>query len=502
MTSDTTKSVAKSLVLLLIHLDLGFLQHFVDGHSIQKRSTVCYDKLGCFSNSGAFFSAQRPLTVVPETPDSIKTKFRLYTREDRTSGLLLDARYLDSAHLSTQWPNLKVRPTKFITHGFLDNPSVVTWMSDMKDELLKYGDFNVVIVDWSHGNLPPYTQATANTRVVGAQIAVLLELLMEQRGMKATDFHLIGHSLGAHTSGYAGERTPGLGRITGLDPAGPYFEGTDKIVRLDPSDAQFVDVIHTDAERLIQLGFGLKQQVGHMDFYPNLGHDQPGCEPDPIGQLTEYGLVQGVSEVAACNHLRSYKFFTESINSRCPFQAFPCASEEDFKANKCLSCQGNGCASMGMHADKNRPSPQQHVKYYLSTADHAPFCEYHLQITVKLGQGDSEFGNLALMVRGSNSVTSRLTLNSSPVTLSPGSTFKFYVGVPSDIGSVQSVDFSWHHVQTITDPLHWNILGTRHPKIAIDEVDVYRMENQADIHLCAKSRQVETDHTLQIASTC
>ena len=32
----------------------------------------------------------------------------------------------------------------------------------------------------------------------------------------------------------------------GLDPAEPYFEGTDPVVRLDPSDAAFVDVIHTD----------------------------------------------------------------------------------------------------------------------------------------------------------------------------------------------------------------------------------------------------------------
>lgn len=35
--------------------------------------------------------------------------------------------------------------------------------------------------------------------------------------------------------------------ITGLDPAQPYFQGTPPEVRLDKTDAEFVDVIHTDS---------------------------------------------------------------------------------------------------------------------------------------------------------------------------------------------------------------------------------------------------------------
>ena len=40
----------------------------------------------------------------------------------------------------------------------------------------------------------------------------------------------------------------------GLDPAGPQFEKKDPKVRLDPTDALFVDAIHTDGDSLIQLG--------------------------------------------------------------------------------------------------------------------------------------------------------------------------------------------------------------------------------------------------------
>ena len=45
-----------------------------------------------------------------------------------------------------------------------------------------------------------------------------------------------------------------LGRITGLDPAEPHFEHTHPKVRLDETDAFYVDVIHTDANPLMSLG--------------------------------------------------------------------------------------------------------------------------------------------------------------------------------------------------------------------------------------------------------
>lgn len=40
----------------------------------------------------------------------------------------------------------------------------------------------------------------------------------------------------------------------GLDPAEPSFEGTDPAVRLDPTDAAFVDVIHTDCGPIVAGG--------------------------------------------------------------------------------------------------------------------------------------------------------------------------------------------------------------------------------------------------------
>ena len=77
----------------------------------------------------------------------------------------------------------------------------------------------MIAVDWSTGARPPnYFQGTANTRVVGAQTATLIKTL-EEVGVDLADVHIIGHSRGAQSAGYAGEKftTKKIGRITGLE---------------------------------------------------------------------------------------------------------------------------------------------------------------------------------------------------------------------------------------------------------------------------------------------
>ena len=91
-------------------------------------------------------------------------------------------------------------------------------MADYHDQILQ-DDMNVIVVDWQKGAALPYGQATANTRVVGAQIAQLANQLMNITGATPDTFHIIGHSLGAHVAGYAGARIHDLGRISG----GPFY---------------------------------------------------------------------------------------------------------------------------------------------------------------------------------------------------------------------------------------------------------------------------------------
>jgi hypothetical protein len=65
---------------------------------------------------------------------------------------------------------------------------------------------------------PNYVAAVLNARLTGAHIAELIEFLVAKTGAKLKDFHIIGHSLGAHVAGFAGSSTTTgkVGRITGL----------------------------------------------------------------------------------------------------------------------------------------------------------------------------------------------------------------------------------------------------------------------------------------------
>ncbi|KAF8788378.1 Pancreatic triacylglycerol lipase like protein [Argiope bruennichi] len=184
-------------------------------------------------------------------------------------------------------------PTKIIIHGFVDNLQLSDWMQRMKTKFLATGDFNVIIVDWSCGNEFPYYQAVQNSKIVADELGKLVNFLQAATGADAGDFHLIGHSLGSHIAALVGHAVPHLGRISALDPAGPRFYDAPLEDRLDPSDAQFVDAIHTDSGHGLMEGLGMRSQVGHVDFYPNGGSDQPGCHSSPFTILPRIGIHRG-----------------------------------------------------------------------------------------------------------------------------------------------------------------------------------------------------------------
>ncbi|XP_021343702.1 pancreatic triacylglycerol lipase-like isoform X2 [Mizuhopecten yessoensis] len=473
--------------------------------TIEKRSNICYGDLGCYSTGAPFFSQYRPINFLPARPDQIDTRFLLYTRGNRDTVHYLNPKDSNSI---TNSPFSGSRQTKFVTHGFLENGQVA-WLHDIKNEFLHAADYNVIIVGWGGGSGLPYTQATANTRVVGAEIARMIHLLQQYGGAHSLDIHVIGHSLGAHVAGYAGAKTQNLGRITGLDPADPYFQYTDPEVRLDPTDATFVDIIHTDGESILQLGYGMKEPCGHVDYYPNSGQDQPGCSKDVIESVTFEGdLYNGGKEYLACNHLRSYKYFKESINSICPWQGYRCDSYDNFKRGRCMSCSNGGCGYMGLHADRVKPPHgTSHVKYYLETGSAAPFCRYHYSVRVSFGNpsgAHSWSGHLFASIHGANGQIQNKQLTSDPVSINPGTTFGFVVTSTADLGKVTDVDIKWEHHRNLLNPLSWNPFNLRHPSVYVSRIQVVHGESNAQFNLCGFTRDtsIETEGTMNFANTC
>jgi pancreatic triacylglycerol lipase len=118
-----------------------------------------------------------------------------------------------------------------IVHGWTQN-AFKNWIIAMKDAILGVENTNVITVNWSQGASGSYDQSIANSQIVGIDLARLINTYVLNGILTYDGIHIIGHSLGAHVAGFAGQLTVlKVPRITGLDPAGPYFDGMSPIVR-------------------------------------------------------------------------------------------------------------------------------------------------------------------------------------------------------------------------------------------------------------------------------
>lgn len=90
-----------------------------------------------------------------------------------------------------------------------------------------------------------------------------------------------------------------------MDPAGPLFKKWPKEVRLDAGDAEFVDVIHTDAGI-----FGFPRSVGHADFWPNQGvSPQPGCTLSEVKSRAPDAIIEPSTNICSIFSIRIFKQF-------------------------------------------------------------------------------------------------------------------------------------------------------------------------------------------------
>uniref|UniRef100_A0A2A4J568 Lipase domain-containing protein n=1 Tax=Heliothis virescens TaxID=7102 RepID=A0A2A4J568_HELVI len=212
----------------------------------------------------------------PYVKHAADISFQLYTRHNPTAYQELapgDDERLFASNLD--WG----AKTLIYFHAFMEQPDDGSGIM-VREALMQRGDTNVIMVEAARLEAGPwYFTAAQNTWYIGRYAAAFIDYLVS-RGLQLNNTMLVGHSLGAQAAGVAGSAlTSGrVSRITGLDPALPLFSGLPLAQRLDPSDAEFVDVIHTDAGI-----FGYKEAIGHADFFPNGGKSpQPGCELEVV----------------------------------------------------------------------------------------------------------------------------------------------------------------------------------------------------------------------------
>ncbi|XP_068230614.1 pancreatic lipase-related protein 3-like [Palaemon carinicauda] len=248
-----------------------------------------------------------------------------------------------------------------LTHGW-QSSGRIDWILKSKTEFLQLKDCNFIAIDW--GTIAAdvnYPEVVLNTPTIGRYVATFVDYLYTEGDLNFTSLYVTGHSIGAHVMGIMGSNVQNgrVGRITGLDPAGPGFQTASDDFRIERSDAVFVDIIHTNVCSLKDICLGLPGSYGHVDFFPNGGDSQPGCASQ--GPLAD--------AISGCSHSRAHQYWLESINGVTNFKSVPCPDWDSYRAGLCVSC-GQGCLNMGVHVND-----QLTGSYFLETYAVSPYAK-------------------------------------------------------------------------------------------------------------------------------
>lgn len=208
---------------------------------------------------------------------------------------------------------------------------------------------NLFVINWNYAARGiVYPRAVANIPIVATFATRFInDKLLGEAGIEGSRIQLIGHSLGAHLAGFIGKNTrQKLGRIYGLDPAGPCFGSfTGPLYpaskRLAPDDADEVITIHTNTALL-----GIDKAIGRYSVFVEGGSVQPGCKGGgvlkSIGTLTYDG---GDFDTIACSHSRAPNLLTfrhdQSKKDDCQLIAYECKDWKSFQNGQCGLCKGS-----------------------------------------------------------------------------------------------------------------------------------------------------------------
>ncbi|XP_004929513.1 phospholipase A1 isoform X2 [Bombyx mori] len=243
--------------------------------------------------------------------DGAKLRYYFGSRSDYKEWPLSEAHKI----FSYSWYDPS-KPTVIFTHGFTGFPEGLAVVS-VVGFFIEEGKSNVILLNWQHLAAHVYPSfvnsylnwAAPNAIKVGAEFAETL-LNLSKTGLDLGKTHLVGHSLGAHIFGIAGnrisERGVQLPWITGLDPSSAVFDMKPAHMKLNPNSARYVSVVHSDPSK-----YGSSKELGLVNFWPNYRNRgpvlQPGC---PAGRYARF------SSEDLCSHHRCWQLLIDSYKYR------------------------------------------------------------------------------------------------------------------------------------------------------------------------------------------
>ncbi|XP_059506002.1 lipase member H-like isoform X2 [Stegostoma tigrinum] len=350
-------------------------------------------------------------TKLPVTDTIIGTKLvvrlLLYTGKNSSCATLINA-----THTSLLDVNKKII---FLIHGYRPFGSPPNWLNKMIRKLQAVDDINLIIVDWNRGATTiNYSVAVANTKRVAEILGDMIDNILKIGG-SLNLIHMIGVSLGAHISGFVGSRFSGqIGRITGLDPAGPLFRGKGVEDRLDPADAQLVDVLHTDFD-------GKKYMV--------------------------------------CDHQRSVYLYISSMNSTCNITVYPCTSYEDFLDARCTE-HDKTYPIFGYHIEKWRNNHLMKFpnKVYFQTSTQAPYCMYYYLLDIITWNKNTRKGYITVGMTGENGAVVKAEANRYAKSFEKFKEVTLLVSVNEDVGNISSISLTFSSAYLVEPKLKLGIL--------------------------------------------
>ncbi|CAL4168526.1 unnamed protein product, partial [Meganyctiphanes norvegica] len=214
-----------------------------------------------------------------------------------------------------------------IIHGFLES-SKSEWIKTLTTALLnpEYGSDQVIIlVDYWDVMFAPRLQLRS---YIAKETADLLDYFALHKQLNLSQSHLIGFSFGGNILGIVTHHiTEGtLGRVTGIDPGDDFKmseEEFDPSYYLDESDADIVTTIRCSS-------IGDTYPATSIDFYPNGGLIQPGCD--------KWYMPKFVQNL--CSHVRAPYLMIEAYeqSNSISFEGCSCDDYESY-INKTCPCK-------------------------------------------------------------------------------------------------------------------------------------------------------------------